>query len=693
VGIATSIGVTVASALALAVGSPADQPIPSWLPEGGAQVFAFGDTLYVGGTTRLAPPNGGGAVLDTSGRRLDASAVLVPPVTAAAGDGRGGFYVADGTGIVHVSTDGSRDGVFASSLRHVDALAVTRGRVLAGGRFGGRAAALDARTGRTLAWRPRLTHSVWTIAVWRRTVYLGGGAGLTAVDALTAARRPCRCSFAAPKWHLRDSPSINSLLVAGRTLYVGGYFGSVGGKRRDSLAAFDAGTGRATGWRPRRFGNTGEGAPEVFALAIDSRRLYLGGDNLHGLDSGVGLVAFDRRGRQLWQRRGPDAYSLVRVGGRVLGLLGHLGEPAAFDPRTGKQTAWDPGAGSGLTVLARSGAHALVGGTVGGFGGVRRGGAGALDSTGTPTAWDPRTDGVVRRFAGAGTTLYLAGGFTNVVGRPRPGLAAVDASTAEVLPWVPKARPIITTLAVAGDKVFTGNGGTCEATPRLYGFDRASGAVTTWPLGPVAGGRCVRVAALAGSGSTLYVAGEFGSIAGVRRDGLAAIDARSGAVLPWNPNLACAALELCWTAIAAAGDTVFRGRSGPEYSPRVENGAVLAVGAADAKVRWQIPLSVPRVLIDDLNGYVLEPAVAALAPAGSTLYVGGTFTSLGGVQRMHTAALDAATGTVLPWHPRFTDVEQVVGSIAVGATNLTIGGGFQLAQPAWQPGLARFPLR
>jgi len=37
--------------------------------------------------------------------------------------------------------------------------------------------------------------------------------------------------------------------------------------------------------------------------------------------------------------------------------------------------------------------------------------------------------------------------------------------------------------------------------------------------------------------------------------------------------------------------------------------------------------------------------------SGSTLYVGGFFTSIGGQVRTGIAALDAATGTVTDWNP------------------------------------------
>lgn len=107
-----------------------------------------------------------------------------------------------------------------------------------------------------------------------------------------------------------------------------------------------------------------------------------------------------------------------------------------------------------------------------------------------------------------------------------------------------------------------------------------------------------RVNALAASSTRVYLGGAFTSVGNARRQGLAALDARSGRLLEWRaPPL---------------------GLDPPGGAP----------------LRGSSPGS---------------PFVTALSLAGSRLYVGGYFNSIGGGPRNYLAALYPSTGELLPW--------------------------------------------
>ena len=60
---------------------------------------------------------------------------------------------------------------------------------------------------------------------------------------------------------------VYALAVAGSTIYAGGIFFSIGGERRDNIAALSATSGRTTAWNPSASGI-------VYALAVAHSTIY-----------------------------------------------------------------------------------------------------------------------------------------------------------------------------------------------------------------------------------------------------------------------------------------------------------------------------------------------------------------------------------------------------------------------------------
>src|SRR5262249_40923952 len=89
--------------------------------------------------------------------------------------------------------------------------------------------------------------------------------------------------------------------------------------------------------------------------------------------------------------------------------------------------------------------------------------------------------------------------------------------------------------------------------------------------------------------------------------------------------------------------------------------------------------------------------VGALAYAGGVVYAGGTFTAIGGRQRSRVAALSAATGMATSWNPGVFDPEGAcdectdatqVNALAVSGTTVYIGGAFSAVGGAVRENLA-----
>jgi len=149
-------------------------------------------------------------------------------------------------------------------------------------------------------------------------------------------------------------------------------------------------------------------------------------------------------------------------------------------------------------------------------------------------------DGRVRVAVAVGGTIYLGGAFTratDVDGRvlTRNRLTAVDAATGALLPWNPNADRTVYAMAVSGGTMYVGGdftrvGG--AARGRLAAVTAGGGgAVTAW--NHRADGR---VRTLATSSSRLYAGGQFGAVDGAARSRLAAFSLASGALdAGWRP--------------------------------------------------------------------------------------------------------------------------------------------------------------
>ncbi|MFZ4620352.1 MAG: T9SS type A sorting domain-containing protein [Bacteroidota bacterium] len=125
------------------------------------------------------------------------------------------------------------------------------------------------------------------------------------------------------------------------------------------------------------------------------------------------------------------------------------------------------------------------------------------------------------------------------------------------------------------------------------------------------------VFAVVSSGTTVFVGGSFTTIGGISRNGLAAINGATGAVLSWNP------------------------------SPDRDGGGAMV-----------------RAL--------------ALSSDGNSLFVGGLFSTIGGQTRHHLAKVDIATGNAdASWDPNVSGIEGVEKmSVSTGDTVYFYGKDF-----------------
>jgi trimeric autotransporter adhesin len=166
------------------------------------------------------------------------------------------------------------------------------------------------------------------------------------------------------------------------------------------------------------------------------------------------------------------------------------------------------------------------------------------------------------------------------------------------------------------------------------------------------------------SGNTVYIGGFFTMVGTETRNNVAAIDATTGAVLPWNPNASWAV-----QALAVYGGNVF---IGGEFSTigGVSRTGFAVVDATTAALQPWAPTMFAQMTSVGIFSFAID---------GNILYMGGNFTFVSGQSRLGAAAFDLTTQTLTPFSIGATDgsANAVVNFIAVNGTKALISGNFQ----------------
>jgi hypothetical protein len=600
--------------------------------------------------------------------------------------------------IAHILADGSVDPSFDPNANNsVLTLAVSGQTVYAGGTFtsiGGQTrnniAALDS-SGLATTWDPNADKEVDALVVSGATVYAGGwftsigGQTRYAIAALDAS------SGDATTWHPdagnvpHGNANVSALAVSGSTVYAGGWFTSIGGQNRSGIAALNVSSGLATAWNPNASGGTSLGSP-VLTLAVSGSTVYAGGwfasiggqsrTGIAALNAGSGLAtAWDPGVGGIVDALAVSG-TTVYAGGTFTSIGGQSrGGIAALSASSGDAlTAWGADADGTVNALVVSGSTIYAGGSFTSIGGRSRNHVAALDASGAATAWNPNASGFVYTLAVSGSTIYAGGYFTSIGGQARNDIAALDAGSGLATAWDPNANDIVDALAVSGSTVYAGGyftsiGG--QSRSEIAALDAGTGLATSWD--PSAGGTSYHeVLTLAVSGSTVYAGGWFTSIGGQTRHNIAALDASSGLATAWDPNA-----EFFVGALAVSGATVYAGGDLGTIGGQTRNGIAALSASSGLATAWD-----PSA----------NNSVYALAVSGSTVYAGGWFSSIGGQSRNYVAALDAGSGLATAWDPNAGDTYPYVNALAVSGSTVYIGGDFTTVGGQYRPYLARFTI-
>lgn len=435
-------------------------------------------------------------------------------------------------------------------------------------------------------------------------------------------------------------------------------------------------------------------AAPVFTLAVSGGVVYAGGADY--------VTAIDHDGIALWSTPADGAVGQLKIGGGTIyagGSFSTIGGQnrsrlAALDATTGQVTAWNPAPSGGfpfgpnVSALTIAGGTIYVAGTFAQIGGQSRAGLAAIDNAGVATAWNPGpTGGGVNALAASGSTLYAGGSFTAIGGQSRTGIAALSLATGTATAWHPVVAGLqIGVLTATAGQVFAA--GSSNAGTYLVALDATTALPSGWNPRPDNSPDV-----LATSGNRVYVGGAFSAINTVPRRNVAAFDLATGQATAWDPSVQDGAIGTnapTVLALAASSSTIYLGGRFPTVGGVPRSGLAAVDDSTGSLTVWN-----PGATFG-----ASDAGVSALLADGTSLYVGGQFTQLGGQSRGNIGAVDLSTGSATSWNPGATGgivrtIIKVGSSYVVGGSFSAIGGqsrgGLAALDPsgaatAWNPG-------
>lgn len=313
---------------------------------------------------------------------------------------------------------------------------------------------------------------------------------------------------ALPAWAISIDPDsssgtngrVESSVLIGTDVYIGGQFTAVDGKTYTRLAAIDA----STGMLDPSFSVPVNG--EVRSMTAAGTTLYIAG-------SFTTVGSLDRT------------------------------DLAAIDTTTSKVLPFSATPSAMVESIDVMGGVAYFGGKFTSVNGVSTPHIAAVDAaTGSLiTTFNPKASGLVWVVTDDGTNLYVGGRFLTIGGVARNYVAELDPA-GNVLPWDAGLNTDSQVMAINFDPghVYLGTGGHLPAGNSVYSIDSSTGA-QLWQVQTDG-----NIQALDVTDETVYVGGHFANLVSCNSGGMCrttlprkkalAIEPNTGSVLDWNPR-------------------------------------------------------------------------------------------------------------------------------------------------------------
>lgn len=530
------------------------------------------------------------------------------------------------------------------------------------------------------AWNPQVNNQVLGIAIIDTFIYVNGS--FNTIDSLSreGIARFNQSNGMLDTWSINSNAIvINAVVFDDSVAYVGGSFSSIGGQSRNRFAEISLDTAIVMPWNINF-----NGTIETMLLHRDT--LYIGGRfNSVDYQQKGGLVALDKNNK-------------------ILTNIDFNCEGSVYDLAVNRNILY-------------------VGGSFNKIGNESRSNAAAFDLNSklltafNPNIFSPSGGSSVHEISWINQSIFIDGGFKSIGGDMSNNIAVYNLNTNQFefnLLNVDKAVNDIvfsnTSMFVAGEFEIANKKGRTS----ILEYDLVNDSITTWNCnvdGPI---NTVDI-----SGDTIFIGGVFSTINSQSRMLLAAINLHTNTLLPWNPsvNRAVLDLEVVGNSVFIAGEFssvnsqtrygiakvdrnqggLFAWNPGGAYRTKVLHYAnnTLYLGGEFGWVGNQVRTNFAALRVDTAILLPLKTAVGSvnnpyyvrtIQSSGDKLFIGGDFSSIGGVIRNNIAAIDCYTGKATNFNP---DADDLVREILILDSSLIIGGEFNNIGGTARPRIAK----
>jgi hypothetical protein len=517
-----------------------------------------------------------------------------------------------------------------------------------------------------------------------------------------------------------DITYISSFALSGNgTIYIGGTFTSIGGQNRNNISEISLSTGLATSWDPNVNFISDPTSTGINAIATSSTKVYITGyfntvagvttrNNIAEINVSDGTVTswnpnINRNG----DPSDTFATSLLLSGNGTIYVGGNFNTIGAtpstrnniaeISLSTGNATSWNPNINTGgdqylalvysMSLSANSSVY--VGGSFDTVSGSTRNNIAEINiSDASVTSWNPNANNTVNSTVVSGSSVFVAGSFTTIGGQTRSsGFAELSVSTANAtsLNVTVDANQVGSVSVYSGNLFLGGSFNLMEAVSRnnIASINLSTKTVNAWD--PGSGGTITSVNTMVlSTNSTIYVGGIFSVIGGQTRAKIAEINLSDGTATSWNPGSGGTITSVLAMALSGDGASIFVGGNFSNIGGQARNRLAkvsLSTGLADAT--WN-----PAPTTGQTNTMVLSSD-------GTTLYVGGTWTTtIGAATRPRLAQISTTgTGAATSWAPGISGGSGItVNALALDTDYIYVGGKFTTAGGASRNSIVKIAL-